>query len=37
MQKMYQTEKKLFLKGYKSWLTNIRHIEKLLNVKNGEM
>ena len=33
LQKMYQTDKKPFLKGNKSWLTNIRHIEKLLNVK----
>ena len=33
LHKMYQTDKQLFLKGIKSWLTHVRHMEKLLNVQ----
>ena len=29
--KLYQTDKQLFLQGSNSWLTNVRHLEKLLN------
>ena len=31
--KLYQTDKQLFLQGSNSWLTNIRHLEKLLNIQ----
>ena len=36
LHKLYQTDKQLFLKGSKSWLTNMRHMEKLLNVQELE-
>ena len=37
LNKLYQTDEQLFLKGSKSWLTNIiRHMEKFLNVQELE-
>ena len=36
LHKLYQTDKQLFLNGSKSWLTNIKHMEKLLNVQELE-
>ena len=32
--KLYQTDKQLFLQGSNSWLTNIRHLEKVGIYKN---
>ena len=34
LQKLYQTDKQLFRQGGKSWLTNIKHIEKLLGMQD---
>ena len=31
--KLYQTDKQLFLQGSNSWLTNIKHLEKVLNIQ----
>ena len=33
LHKLYQIDKHLFLKGSKLWFTNIRNIEKLLNIQ----
>ena len=33
LHKLYQTDKHLFLKGSKSWFTNIKNTEKLLNIQ----
>ena len=37
LHKLYQTDKQLFLNGSKSWLTNIRHMVKLLNIQELEI
>ena len=36
LHKIYQTDKHLFLKGSKSWFTNIRNTEKFLNIQQLE-